>query len=290
MQVTGHIPRLRDIIRGYKKEGKRVSFVPTMGALHDGHLSLIRLAKKHSDVVVVSIYVNPKQFAPDEDFASYPSTLEQDLNFCEQEGVSLIFTPDTEVMYNQELFFSIDVHTLNEYLDGASRQGYFQGIALVVNKLFNIVEPDVAIFGQKDYQQYKVIEALVEEFNHGIELLMAPIERASDGLALSSRNAYLTPDQREVAPLLYQCLLSAQMKIEQGMKDWATMFLNLQQELSEAGFRNDYFGIFDTEKLHPVDKIVEGQRYLIAVAAYLGKARLIDNVIFTNKTLIKGES
>lgn len=290
MQVTGHIPKLRDIIRGYKNEGKRVSFVPTMGALHDGHLSLIRLAKKHSDVVVVSIYVNPKQFAPNEDFASYPSTLEQDLNFCEQEGVSLIFTPDTEVMYNQELFFSIDVHTLNEYLDGASRQGYFQGIALVVNKLFNIVEPDVAIFGQKDYQQYKVIEALVEEFNHGIELLMAPIERASDGLALSSRNAYLTPEQREVAPLLYQCLLSAKMQIEQGMKDWATMFLNLQQELSEAGFRNDYFGIFNTEKLQPVDKIVEGQRYLIAVAAYLGKARLIDNVIFTNKTLIKGES
>jgi pantoate--beta-alanine ligase len=234
--------------------------------------------------------VNPKQFTPNEDFASYPSTLEQDLNFCEQEGVSLIFTPDTEVMYNQELFFSIDIHTLNECLDGASRQGYFQGIALVVNKLFNIIEPDIAIFGQKDYQQYKVIEALVEEFNHGIELLMAPIERASDGLALSSRNAYLTADQREVAPLLYQCLLSAKVQIEQGMKDWATMFLNLQQELLEAGFRNDYFGIFDTQKLHPVDKIVEGQRYLIAVAAYLGKARLIDNVIFTNKTLIKGES
>ena len=290
MQVTGHIPELRDIIRGYKKKGKRVSFVPTMGALHDGHLSLIRLAKKHSDVVVVSIYVNPKQFAPNEDFASYPSTLKQDLNFCDQEGVSLIFTPDTEVMYNQELFFSIDIHTLNEYLDGASRQGYFQGIALVVNKLFNIVEPDVAIFGQKDYQQYKVIEALVEEFNHGVELLMAPIERAPDGLALSSRNAYLTPAQREVAPLLYQCLLSAKVQIEQGMKDWATMFLHLQQELLEAGFRNDYFGIFDTEKLQPVDKIVEGQRYLIAVAAYLGKARLIDNVIFTNKTLIKGES
>ena len=290
MQVTGHIPELRDIIRGYKKVGKRVSFVPIMGALHDGHLSLIRLAKKHSDVVVVSIYVNPKQFAPNEDFASYPSTLEQDMNFCDQEGVSLIFTPDTEVMYNQELFFSIDIHTLNDYLDGASRQGYFQGIALVVNKLFNIVEPDVAIFGQKDYQQYKVIEALVEEFNHGVELLMAPIERAPDGLALSSRNAYLTPAQREVAPLLYQCLLSAKVQIEQGMKDWATMFLHLQQELLEAGFRNDYFGIFDTEKLHPVDKIVEGQRYLIAVAAYLGKARLIDNVIFTNKTLIKGES
>lgn len=290
MQVTGHIPELRDIIRGYKKEGKRVSFVPTMGALHDGHLSLIRLAKKHSDVVVVSIYVNPKQFAPNEDFASYPSTLEQDMNFCDQEGVSLIFTPDTEVMYNQELFFSIDIHTLNDYLDGASRQGYFQGIALVVNKLFNIVEPDVAIFGQKDYQQYKVIEGLVEEFNHGLELLMAPIERAPDGLALSSRNAYLTPAQREVAPLMYQCLLSAKVQIEQGMKDWATMFLHLQQELLEAGFRNDYFGIFDTEKLHPVDKIVEGQRYLIAVAAYLGKARLIDNVIFTNKTLIKGES
>ena len=290
MQVTGHIPELRDIIRGYKKEGKRVSFVPTMGALHDGHLSLIRLAKKHSDVVVVSIYVNPKQFAPNEDFASYPSTLEQDMNFCDQEGVSLILTPDTEVMYNQELFFSIDIHTLNDYLDGASRQGYFQGIALVVNKLFNIVEPDVAIFGQKDYQQYKVIETLVEEFNHGIELLMAPIERASDGLALSSRNAYLTPAQREVAPLLYKSLMSAKKQIEQGIKDWPTMFMNLQQALSEAGFRNDYFGIFDTDKLHPVQQIVDGQSYLIAVAAYLGKARLIDNLIFTNKTLIKGES
>ena len=141
MQVIGHIPELRNIIRGYKKEGKKVSFVPTMGALHDGHLSLIRLAKKHSDVVLVSIYVNPKQFAPNEDFATYPSMLEQDLSFCKQEGVTLVFTPDTQIMYNQELYFSLEVHTLNKYLDGASRQGYFQGVALVVNKLFNIVEP-----------------------------------------------------------------------------------------------------------------------------------------------------
>ena len=146
MQVIGHIPELRNIIRGYKQEGKKVSFVPTMGALHDGHLSLIRLAKKHSDVVLVSIYVNPKQFAPNEDFATYPSMLEQDLSFCKQEGVTLVFTPDTQIMYNQELYFSLEVHTLNKYLDGASRQGYFQGIALVVNKMFNIVEPDLAIF------------------------------------------------------------------------------------------------------------------------------------------------
>ena len=139
MQVIGHIPELRNIIRGYKQEGKKVSFVPTMGALHDGHLSLIRLAKKHSDVVLVSIYVNPKQFAPNEDFATYPSSLEQDLSFCKQEGVTLVFTPDTQIMYNQELYFSLEVHTLNKYLDGASRQGYFQGIALVINKWFNIV-------------------------------------------------------------------------------------------------------------------------------------------------------
>ena len=290
MQVTGHIPELRSIIRGYKQNGKKVSFVPTMGALHDGHLSLIRLARKNSDEVVVSIYVNPKQFAPNEDFATYPTTLEQDLIFCKQEGVSLVFTPDTQGMYNEELFFSLEVHTLNQYLDGASRKGYFQGIALVVNKLFNIVEPDLAIFGQKDYQQFKVIEALVEEFNHGLKLLMAPIERASDGLALSSRNAYLTPNEREIAPLIYKSLLSAQHQIEQGMKDLSTMFQNIQRTLTDAGFRNDYFGIFDIDNLQPIHQLTGGQRYLIAVAAYLGKARLIDNVIFTNKILIKGES
>ena len=261
-----------------------------MGALHDGHLSLIRLAKKHSDVVLVSIYVNPKQFAPNEDFATLPSMLEQDLSFCKQEGVTLVFTPDTQIMYNQELYFSLEVHTLNKYLDGASRQGYFQGIALVVNKLFNIVEPDLAIFGQKDYQQFKVVEALVEEFNHGIELLMAPIERASDGLALSSRNAYLTPTQRKIAPLLYSSLISAKHQIEEGMKDLTTMFDLLKLNLTEAGFRNDYFGVFDIGKLHPVDQLIAGQRYLIAAATYLGKARLIDNVIFTNKKSIKGES
>lgn len=290
MQVTGHIPEIRNIIRGYKKEGKKVSFVPTMGALHKGHLSLIRLAKKHSDIVVVSIYVNPKQFAPNEDFATYPTSLEQDLSFCKDEGVSLVFTPDTQIMYNQELLISLEVHTLNKYLDGASRKGYFQGIALVVNKLFNIVEPDLAIFGQKDYQQFKVIKALVNEFNHGLELMMAPIERASDGLALSSRNAYLTSNERKIAPLLYTSLLSAKHQMEQGMKDLPTMFLELQNVLAEAGFRNDYFGIFGIERLQPVQTLTSGQRYLIAAAAYLGKARLIDNLIFTNITLIKGES
>ena len=287
MQVIGHIPELRNVIRGYKQEGKKVSFVPTMGALHDGHLSLIRLAKKHSDVVLVSIYVNPKQFAPNEDFATYPSSLEQDLSFCKQEGVTLVFTPDTQIMYNQELYFSLEVHTLNKYLDGASRQGYFQGVALVVNKLFNIVEPDLAIFGQKDYQQFKVVEALVEEFNHGIELIMAPIERSSDGLALSSRNAYLTPTQRKAAPLLYSSLVSAKHQIEEGMKDLNTLFDLLKLNLTEAGFRNDYFGVFDIEKLHPVNQLITGQRYLIAAATYLGKARLIDNVIFTNKNRSK---
>ena len=149
---------------------------------------------------------------------------------------------------------------------------------------------DRAIFGQKDYQQFKVVEALVEEFNHGIELLMAPIERASDGLALSSRNAYLTPTQRKIAPLLYSSLISAKHQIEEGMEDLTTMFDLLKLNLTEAGFRNDYFGVFDIGKLHPVDQLIAGQRYLIAAATYLGKARLIDNVIFTNKKSIKGES
>ena len=279
MRVTGDIAELRTLISAYKQAGKKVSFVPTMGALHRGHLSLIRLAIQHSDVVVVSIYVNPKQFAPNEDFATYPSSLDQDLDFCKAEGVSLVFTPNTEVMYHQELFFSIDIRELNTHLDGASRQGYFQGIALVVNKLFNIVEPDIAIFGQKDYQQFKVIEAMVREFNHGLKLLMAPIERDHDGLALSSRNAYLSPEERAKAPMLYKALETAQEAIGKGMENVTSLLENLQEELRMAGFRNDYFGVYSADRLQPVIRMKKDTEYVLAIAAYLGKARLIDNII-----------
>lgn len=279
MRVTGDIAELRTLISAYKQAGKKVSFVPTMGALHRGHLSLIRLAKQHSDVVVVSIYVNPKQFALNEDFATYPSSLDQDLDFCKAEGVSLVFTPNTEVMYHQELFFSIDIRELNTHLDGASRQGYFQGIALVVNKLFNIVEPDIAIFGQKDYQQFKVIEAMVREFNHGLKLLMAPIERDYDGLALSSRNAYLSPEERAKAPMLYKALETAQEAIGKGMENVTSLLENLQEELRMAGFRNDYFGVYSADRLQPVIRMEKDTEYVLAIAAYLGKARLIDNII-----------
>lgn len=279
MRVTGDIAELRTLISAYKQAGKKVSFVPTMGALHRGHLSLIRLAKQHSDVVVVSIYVNPKQFAPNEDFATYPSSLDQDLGFCKAEGVSVVFTPNTEVMYHQELFFSIDIRELNTHLDGASRQGYFQGIALVVNKLFNIVEPDIAIFGQKDYQQFKVIEAMVREFNHGLKLLMAPIERDHDGLALSSRNAYLSPEERAKAPMLYKALETAQEAIGKGMENVTSLLENLQEELRMAGFRNDYFGVYSADRLQPVIRMEKDTEYVLAIAAYLGKARLIDNII-----------
>ena len=281
MRVTGDIAELRTLIKEYKQGGKKVSFVPTMGALHRGHLSLIRLAKQHSDVVVVSIYVNPKQFAPNEDFATYPSSLEQDINFCKEEGVSLVFTPITEVMYHQELFFGLDIRELNTHLDGASRIGYFQGIALVVNKLFNIVEPDIAVFGQKDYQQFKVIEAMVREFNHGLSLLMAPIERDHDGLALSSRNAYLSDEERAKAPMLYQALQKAKGAIEQGMKNTTPLLVELQEELRLAGFQNDYFGVYSIDRLQPVKQIEENTDYVLAIAAYLGKARLIDNIILS---------
>jgi len=281
MRVTGDIAELRTLIKEYKQAGKKVSFVPTMGALHRGHLSLISLAKQHSDVVVVSIYVNPKQFAPNEDFATYPSSLEQDINFCKEEGVSLVFTPITEVMYHQELFFGLDIRELNTHLDGASRIGYFQGIALVVNKLFNIVEPDIAVFGQKDYQQFKVIEAMVREFNHGLSLLMAPIERDHDGLALSSRNAYLSDEERAKAPMLYQALQKAKGAIEQGMKNTTPLLVELQEELRLAGFQNDYFGVYSIDRLQPVKQIEENTDYVLAIAAYLGKARLIDNIILS---------
>lgn len=281
MDVVKTISEIRNSVRGLKAKGKKVAFVPTMGALHDGHLSLIRLARKYADETVVSIFVNPTQFGPNDDFDSYPSNLRQDLDFCEKEGVRLVFTPDKEIMYGSgQNFINIEIDELNTHLDGGSRPGYFQGIALVVNKLFNIVEPDIAVFGQKDYQQFQVIQQVVTEFNHDVELIMAPIERAKDGLALSSRNAYLSDKEREVAPLLYKSLQHSVKTIQDGLLEPKSELVKQQQILETNTFRNDYFNVYSLDRMKPIEKLVKGSSYLIAGAAYLGKARLIDNIIF----------
>ncbi len=281
MKVVHTIADIRAEVRVLKAQGKKVAFVPTMGALHGGHLSLIHLAHKKADAIVVSIYVNPAQFAPTDDFDTYPKTTESDLKLCEQEGVSLVFMPDTEIMYGSgKKYFSIEIEELNKHLDGGSRQGYFQGISLVVNKLFNIVNADIAVFGQKDYQQFRIIEQMVKEFNHDIELIMAPIGRAEDGLALSSRNVYLSVEERAIAPALYNVLKNIEKEIKAGLIE-PKLFLEEQQgELKAKGFKNDYLAVFSLEKMWPVEKLEKGSQYLIATAAYLGKTRLIDNIIF----------
>ncbi len=281
MKVVQSIADIRTEVRALKAEGKKVAFVPTMGALHGGHLSLIHLAQKNADAVVVSIYVNPTQFAPTDDFDTYPKTTEADLQLCEQEGVSVVFMPDTEIMYGSgKKYFSIEIEELNKHLDGGSRQGYFQGISLVVNKLFNIVEADLAVFGQKDYQQFRIIEQMVKEFNHDVELIMAPIGRAEDGLALSSRNVYLSEEERAIASSLYKALLKVEKEIKNGVLEPKLLLEQQQRELEAKGFKNDYLAVYSLEKMCPVDKLEKGNKYLIAGASYLGKTRLIDNIIF----------
>ncbi|WP_018127430.1 pantoate--beta-alanine ligase [Balneola vulgaris] len=281
MEIAKSIQEIRAQVAALKAEGKRVAFVPTMGALHEGHLSLIKMAHKHADAIVVSIYVNPEQFGPNEDFSTYPRTTESDLALCEKEDVAVVFLPDTETMYGSgKKFFSIEIEELNTYLDGGSRPGYFQGIALVVNKLFNIVQPDVAVFGQKDYQQFRIIEQMVIEFNHDIELLMAPIGRAEDGLALSSRNVYLSEQERVVAPSLYRALSYVEQQIKNGVFQPHLLLKHQQDELEAKGFKNDYLSVYSLDTLAPVQELEKGQRYVLAGAAYLGKTRLIDNLIF----------
>lgn len=279
MEAIDTIKGIRDKVASLKKQGKRVGFVPTMGALHEGHLSLIRLAKEHADEVVVSIYVNPEQFGPDEDYEEYPRQLDDDLQICREQGVAAIFTPSDEIMYGREKFLSIKINKINEYMDGGSRPGFFEGIVLVVNKLFNIINPDVAVFGQKDAQQFRILEQLVEEFNHNVELVMGPIIRANDGLALSSRNAYLNDQQRKIAPGLYRALGYVKKQIEDGAKNLDMVLNHQKAELEAKGFEIDYLNLFSFSRMAPVQKIEPGEKYVLAGAVYLGETRLIDNMI-----------
>jgi pantoate--beta-alanine ligase len=250
-----------------------------MGALHPGHLSLIELAQEHADEVVVSIYVNPKQFNPDEDLDQYPRTLQDDLKQCEELGVSAVFAPSDAIMYGSESYLTIQIETLNEYMDGGSRPGFLEGIVLVVNKLFNIIRPDVAVFGQKDIQQFRVLEQMVQEFNHDIALLMGPIVRANDGLAISSRNRYLSDEERRQAPGLYRALRYVKKQLEGGVKRPGLLLSHQQTELKAKGLKIDYLKVFTFEEMAPVDELYPGGKYILGGAAYLGDTRLIDNMI-----------
>jgi pantoate--beta-alanine ligase len=280
MKQVATIDEIRTETTELKAQGKTVAFVPTMGALHEGHLSLIRLAKEKADEVVVSIYVNPEQFGPNEDFDEYPRQMEADLKACENEGVALVFSPNDEIMYGSgEKYFSIQIDQLNEYMDGGSRPEFFEGIVLVVNKLFNIIKPDVAIFGQKDIQQFQILSKMAEEFNHDIELIAAPIARANDGLALSSRNAYLSEQDRKIAPSLFRALQYVEKQIRDGVLEPKLLLQHQEDELEAKGFKNDYLNVFSMKTMETVEKLEAGETYILAGAVYLGKTRLIDNII-----------
>ncbi|KRI79185.1 pantoate--beta-alanine ligase [Acinetobacter pittii] len=254
---------------------KIIGFVPTMGNLHEGHLTLVREAKKLCDVVVVSIFVNPTQFGPGEDFDNYPRTLEQDSRLLADVGCDIIFAPSVEQMYGtQPRLTNISVSQITDALCGSSRPGHFDGVALVVTKLFNIVQPNYAFFGQKDYQQLAVIRQFVQDLNIPLEVIGVPIVRAADGLALSSRNGYLSPEQRQAAPVIYQSLKQAEQQLHRG-KDLQQVLEDIKTQLTDNGFVVDYVEARQSNLL-PATQF--DRDIVLFVAAKLGATRLIDNL------------
>jgi len=280
MQTVQDAPSLRAAIRGWRAQGQTVGFVPTMGNLHAGHQSLVRLAQERADRVVASVFVNPTQFGPNEDFERYPRTLAQDQAALAELGCDLLFAPDVGTMYPFGAAESVSVHVpqITTMLEGAHRPGHFDGVAAVVCRLFNLVQPDVAVFGQKDFQQLKVIERMVRDLAMPVQVLGAPTLRADDGLALSSRNQYLGAEERAQAPKLHQTLLAMRDLIAAGQA-WPEVERTGTARLVEAGFVPDYVAIRQaTDLSEPADGQTTG---LVAlVAARLGTTRLIDNLRF----------
>jgi pantoate--beta-alanine ligase len=272
------VVELRTRIHAARASGQRVAFVPTMGNLHEGHLQLIRLAKQHAEVVVASIFVNPLQFGLNEDWEQYPRTLEQDSALLAAEGCDILFCPSEREMYpnGMETQTKVEVPTMTNILCGASRPGHFLGVTTVVAKLFNMVQPDVAVFGIKDYQQLAVIRRMVEDLCIPVEIIAAPIARADDGLALSSRNGYLTAEERERAVLLYQTLCWARTQILAGERAYVQIEEQCREKLLAAGQRPDYFSIRDAKTLEQA--LPKDLQLVLLGAVYLGKTRLIDNM------------
>lgn len=277
MLVVNNPAALREQIGQWHHEGRAIAFVPTMGNLHQGHLTLVEEARRHGDKVVVSIFVNPLQFDKAEDLANYPRTLEQDCAALEAAGVDLVFTPTPEIMYPQGLASQtfVEVPGISSLLEGALRPGHFRGVSTVVTKLFNLVQPNVACFGEKDYQQLALIRKMVADMAMPIEIVGVPTVRAEDGLALSSRNGYLTAAERAIAPELARTMNWIAGQIEAGNSHLPSLVAQASQRLDNAGFRTDAIDIVDADTLESAS--AESQRLVILMAAYLGKARLIDN-------------
>lgn len=286
MQVVETVAELRGMIKRWKQEGLRIGFVPTMGNLHAGHLSLVELAQQNADKVVVSVFVNPLQFGPNEDLDKYPRTFEQDRQQLEEAHADILFFPNVSEMYpsGQTQTIVCVPNELTGLLEGATRPGHFDGVTTVVTKLFHMVQPDVAIFGQKDYQQLKVIQAMVTDLSMPIDIIKAPIARAEDGLALSSRNQYLTPAQRQIAPKLFVVLNDVALAILSGNTDFSRLEATAAQQLLDHGFDQvDYVKVVNADTLLPLLSdgfdVQKRPGLVVLGVARLGNTRLLDNIL-----------
>jgi len=283
MEVIESISKMKTLAKEWKRQGLSIGFVPTMGYLHEGHLALVRRVKELSDRVVVSIFVNPIQFAPGEDYQRYPRDLERDKALLEKEGVDVLFSPKAQEMYPPGFQTYVEVKELSSGLCGRYRAGHFVGVATVVLKLFNILQPDIAVFGEKDYQQLKVIQRMVQDLNLDVKIISHPTVREEDGLAMSSRNTYLSPEERKSAIALYKALNLAEELINQGERKVATLKEKLKEFIESYPYTKvQYIEFVHPETLKEVERVDEPT--LLALAVFVGKARLIDNKIIVPKS------
>lgn len=278
MEVVDSIEVVRSKVKTARGKGKRIGFVPTMGALHAGHISLIKQATQQTDFVVVSIFVNPTQFSPGEDFKKYPRPFDKDIEICKKLDVDLVFAPSPEQMYGQENLTWVTVEKLTEPLCGRFRPGHFRGVTTVCAKLFNIVQPDVVYFGQKDAQQAVVIKRMVADLNMSLEIVVCPTVREPDGLAISSRNQYLTPKQRKDATIIYKSLQKCNQMVKEGITDVQQITAEMHKLLQQIpSIEIEYVSIIDAETLEDIEQI--SGKVLAAIAVKIGSARLIDNIL-----------
>ena len=278
MDTVTTVAAVREHVRRWRGEGRRVAFVPTMGNLHAGHVSLIEAARRHGDRFVASIFVNPMQFGPNEDYAQYPRTPTKDADMLTEAGCNLMFMPDVAEVYpsGSERATRVDVPSLSRVLDGEFRPGHFEGVSTIVATLFHIVEPDVAIFGEKDYQQLTIIRRMVADLCMPVEIVGAPTVRDGDGLAMSSRNQYLTSTERQVAPSIYQTLQAAANRLQAGDTEFSSIERTGVEALAKAGMKPDYFSVRRAQDLGA--PAPDTKHLVVLTAARLGKARLIDNI------------
>lgn len=279
MQVIADKSGLREQLDEWRREGERIAIVPTMGNLHAGHVSLIDVAREHAERVVVTVFVNPTQFGAGEDFDSYPRTIENDTRRLAQASADVLFVPEVETVYpfGLEAATRVTVPGLTEHLCGSFRPGHFDGVTTVVARLFLLVQPDVGVFGQKDYQQQLVIRRMVEDLGLPVSILTAATVREDDGLAMSSRNAYLDESERAVAPVLYQSLRTVAAQLAAGARNFAELETAASDALARAGFEPEYVAIRDADDLAP--PMANGEKFVVLTAAQLGAARLIDNLV-----------